>query len=190
MPFRIPLASLMLAATAALTACSQAPAPEREAAGPVASTAAGATELASTQTSPDASAKGDCDLLTAAELNKAFAGKLSVLRASGRGSRGGGCTFSLAEVEEGQLIVQVGGLADFNQRKQSYSRQSAVDMETLSLGSEAHLFNGAQIIALKDEERSISMGLVLISFGQPAPLSDEEVREGLIELTRMALERM
>src|SRR5690606_33192557 len=61
--------------------------------------------------------QGDCDLLSAAELEAAFDGRLSFGRMSGRGQRGSGCTIMLGGGIEGQLVMQAGNRAAFEARK-------------------------------------------------------------------------
>ncbi|GAB2495125.1 hypothetical protein [Arenimonas alkanexedens] len=135
--------------------------------------------------------QGDCDLLTSEEVSAAFGGKLTVARASGRGGRGGSCTYSLAEVSESELIIQVGNEASYLARRDGYADQSSVSMEPLALGKEAFAVNGgAQIIALNDKGQSLSVGLVLFVFNQPLPMTKEELEAGVESLSRIAFERM
>ena len=142
-------------------------------------------------TTKDASAaKGDCDLLTAAEISAAFDGKLTVRRAGGSGGRGGHCTWSLAEVAESELILQAGDEAAYESRKASYSSNRGIAMEPLAFGKEALLFNKAQVIALREDGQSISLGLQLIAFNAPVPVTEEETRSGLESLAATALERL
>lgn len=156
--------------------------------------AAAPTSATAPAMAPDRSttpqAQGDCDLFSADEVRKAFNGLLSVRRAGGRGERGGGCTFQIAEVNESELVLQAGGQADFDARKQAYSSQSALKKEPLELGREAWLFNGAQVIAVREDGASISLGLLLITFNQPVPVTDEQVRDGLVDLAGLALDRL
>ncbi|HEY9144677.1 MAG TPA: hypothetical protein VIM90_11655 [Arenimonas sp.] len=185
MSFRIPLAGLALATIAA---CSQAPAPSDDSA-----TAAEGTPPAR-QAQPQAAARpadpaprGDCDLLAGSEIAEAFAGKLTVKRADGRGARGSGCTYNLAEVNEAQLILQAGNRAAFDMRKENYA---GMPQQELDLGEEAWLVNNAQVIAVSEDGDSISLGLQLITFGQPTPVDPAQAREALETLARTALERM
>lgn len=188
MSLRIPLAGFALALFAA---CSQSPAPAEE-------SADAATRVAPvSQSKPDgagareaAAAQGDCDLLAGVDIADAFAGRLSVKRAGSHGARGSGCTYDLAEVDESQLILQAGDRNAFEQRKQSYSSQSAIAMEPLDLGQESWLVNGAQVIAVADTGESVSLGLQMFTFGQPAPVDAAQTREALTALARTALERL
>ena len=186
MSLRIPLAGLMLAT---FTACSQAPAPANESAGGAPAQAQPIAQ-APANTSKTPASQGDCDLLSASDITDAFSGKLTVKRAGGRGARGSGCTYDLAEVNESQLILQAGDRNAFDQRKLSYSSQSGVSMEALDLGQEAWLFNDAQVIAVSEDGASISLGLLMITFGQPAPVDGAQAREALETLARTALERL
>lgn len=185
MSFRIPLAGLALATVAA---CSQAPAPSDDSA--TATKSATPAHQAQTQAAArpsDAKPQGDCDLLAGSEIAEAFAGKLTVKRASGHGARGSGCTYDLAEVSEAQLILQAGNRAAFDMRKENYA---GMPLQELDLGEEAWLVNNAQVIAVSEDGDSISLGLQLITFGQPTPVDPAQAREALETLARTALERM
>ena len=186
MSLRFPLAGLVLAT---FTACSQAPAPSRDAtdAAERAATAAPSQPQATSTNTEAAAPRGDCDLLSASDITDAFFGKLTVKRAGGRGARGSGCTYDLAEVDEAQLILQAGNRAAFDMRKENYAGMA---QEALDLGEEAWLFNGAQVIAVSEDGDSISLGLQLITFGQPAPVDAAQTREALESLARTALGRM
>lgn len=187
MPIRKLPAGLLLAT---LVACSQSPAPERGAT-PATGSAAESSDPAPARPGADETAdRGDCDLLAASEIADAFAGGLSVERAGGRGARGSGCTYSLAEVDEAQLILQTGNRDAFDQRKEAYAAQSAVSMEALELGQEAWLVNGAQVIAVTDGGDSVSLGLLMVVFDQPAPVDAAQTREGLTTLARTTLDRL
>ena len=176
--------ALLLGAVVACSPATEAPpADTRGDAAPRAATA-------QAEPAPAASARGDCDLISADELREAFAGRLSAHRAGGRGGRGSGCTYRLAEVDESELVLQAGDQAAFDARKQSYSSQSGVSMEPLEIGREAWLVNGAQVIAVREDGASISLGLLMITFNQPAPVGDDQAREGLVQLARLALERL
>ena len=181
---RFATAALLLGGLVACSPATQAP-PEN---GPGA--AAPPAAAAQAQPAPAAGTQGDCDLFSTDELREAFAGQLSARRASGRGGRGSGCTYSVAEVDESELVLQAGDQAAFDARKQSYSSQSGVSMEPLDIGREAWLVNGAQVIAVREDGGSVSLGLLMITFNQPTPVSDEQVREGLVQLSRLALERL
>lgn len=175
---------LLLATLAACSPASEAP-PPATGADPAARAASAPPAAA-----PAAKAQGDCDLISNEELSQAFDGRLSVRRAGGRGERGSGCTYTLAEVDESELVLQAGGLDQFNARKQSYSSQSGVAMEPLDIGREAWLVNNAQVIAVREDGGSVSLGLLLITFGQTPPVDKAQAREGLEELARLALERL
>lgn len=189
MSIRTPLAALVLASSAA---CSQAPAPSGDSTDRTEHAAAtGLTPPEGAPTKNQAAGnQGDCDLLAGSEIAEAFFGKLSVERASGRGQRGSGCTYALAEVSEAQLILQAGDRNAYDQRKLSYTSQSGIAREALDFGQEAWLFNGAQVIAVSEDGESISLGLQLFTFDQPAPVDSAQTRKALENLARTALERL
>lgn len=134
--------------------------------------------------------QGDCDLLSAAELEAAFDGRLSFGRMSGRGQRGSGCTVILGGDVEGQLVMQAGNRAAFEVRKQSYSGQSSVRMEPVDLGVEAYRVNDYQIIVDAGDDRSFTLGLQVFFLGDSAPISAGEAARGVEALTRQALARL
>jgi hypothetical protein len=63
-------------------------------------------------------------------------------------------------------------------------------MTPIALGQEAFLVNGAQVIALRDDGQSLSLGLTLIVFDAPVPLTEEEIRSGVESLAGSALVRL
>ncbi|WP_222564245.1 hypothetical protein [Novilysobacter antarcticus] len=134
--------------------------------------------------------QGDCDLLSADEIAAAFAGKLTVTRNSGHGERGGSCTYYIAEVPEGQLILQAGDEAAYLAKKESYSSYRGVKMEPMAFAKEAFLVNGAQAIALRDDGKSISLALSLVAFDTPVPVTPEEAGAGVSSLAEKVTARL
>lgn len=134
-------------------------------------------DTAPSQSAPQA-AQGDCDLLAPDTLAQAFGGKLDFTGMSGRGERGGGCTVSVAQGEESQIIFQVGDVEDYAARKDAYGAQG-LELAPVNLGREAFIVNDAQLIAIDDENRSISLSLSLVVFDGEPPLSSEEVAAGI-----------
>ena len=139
---------------------------------------------------PSKAGQGDCDLLSAAELEAAFDGRLSFGRMSGRGQRGSGCTIMLGGGIEGQLVMQAGNRAAFEARKQSYSGQSSVRMEPVDLGVEAYRVNDYQIIVDAGHDKSLSLGLQVFFLGDSAPITAGEAARGVETLVRQALARL
>lgn len=128
--------------------------------------------------SPPQAAQGDCDLLDPDTLERAFGSKLTFTGMSGRGERGGGCTVSVAQGEESQIILQVGDAEDYAARKDAYGAQG-LELTPVNLGREAFIVNDAQLIGIDDENRSISLSLSLVVFDGEPPLSGEEVAAGI-----------
>lgn len=194
MIFRISMTALSVFALAACSGgtdsadspADQAPSANGAYAAPAAASEPVQAQIADTALTP----QGDCDLLSPEEISAAFGGKLTVIRASGAGARGGSCTYSLAEVPESQIILQSGDEAAYLAKKQSYSSYSGVKLEPMRLGKEAFLVNGAQAIALAEDGQSISLALSMISFGTPAPVTDDEVGAGMSSLAEIALDRL
>ena len=175
-----------------LAACSGSGVPDHAPAADDTKSAA-ATVPAQTQpviTESAPAPEGDCDLLSADEITAAFAGKLTVTRASGSGARGGSCTYYIAEVAEGQLILQAGDEAAYLAKKQSYSSYRGVKMEPLSFGKEGHLVNDAQAIVLGEDGKSMSLALSLMAFDTPMPVTKEESGRGISLLAEKVMARL
>lgn len=128
--------------------------------------------------SPPQATQGDCDLLDPDRLERAFGGKLTFTGMSGRGERGGGCTVTVSQGEESQLVLQVGDADDYATRKDAYGSQD-LKLVPVNLGREAFIVNDAQLIAIDDQDRSISLGLSLVAFDEDPPLSSEEIAVGI-----------
>ncbi|WP_295361927.1 hypothetical protein [Arenimonas sp.] len=180
--------SLATFALLALAGCSRENAPADAIADAPAPVPAG--NAAPTREPAVAEPRGDCDLATPSEISAAFGGKLTVRRTSGSGGRGSSCTWSLAEVADSQIVLQAGDEAAYAARKQEYSRYRGVAMEPLPIGREAFLVNGTQVIALREDGQSISLGLMLIVYDSPLPLGEEEMRRGVETLAAAALARL
>lgn len=131
-------------------------------------------------------AAGDCDLVSQQEIEEAFDGALIVKRMSGRGARGSGCTVS---IDAGQIVLQAGNHAVFEARKAAYQAQAST-VPLGGIGTEAYLVNGAQVIAKGDNDRSISVGLMLMTIGTATPVSPEGVAAGVEEIAKAAFARM
>jgi hypothetical protein len=129
--------------------------------------------------------------VTDAELDAAFGGKLSFGKLQGFGQRGRGCTAMIVGVE-GEFILQLQTRESFEARRdtyQTYVDQSSATMMTLDVGVEGYLVNNAQIIAIDDQERAISVALQIIVFGGELPLTPQDTAKGLEVIARRALER-
>lgn len=178
--------TVLICAIASLWGCSKPEAPSAEA-------GASATVAPAASAEPAKAASkattGDCDLLSQAEIEQAFGGALTVRGTSGRGGRGSGCTVTMAPGEASELVFQVGDRAAFEMRRDSV-KGSSVPVETIELGEEAYLLNGAQVIAVDAGGRSISLGLTLIVFGGPMPIEPDAVAAGVKELAAKVLERL
>ncbi|MFN4183538.1 MAG: hypothetical protein ACK4M6_02045 [Hyphomonas sp.] len=136
--------------------------------------------------------RGDCDLLTEAELDAAFGGKLSFGNFQGYRQRGSGCTVPTVGVE-GQFILQAQTKESFEAHRdtyQTYAGQSLATMTPVSVGVEGYLVNDAQIIAIDDQGRAISVALQVFVFGGDPPVTKQESAQGVEIIARQALERL
>jgi hypothetical protein len=187
--FRI---STIVVSVVVLAACSGSGVPADSPGADGAKSAAAAAPMASQAPTTDSAPtpQGDCDLLSADEISAAFGGKLTVIRTSGSGERGSSCTYSVAEVPEGQLMLQAGDEASYLARKQSYSSYGGVTMEPMAFGKEAYLVNGAQAIVLGEDGKSINLALSLVTFDTPLPVTEEQTRSGISLLAKKVMARL
>ncbi len=185
---------LAVLALLVLGACSGAGdgTPTVTAASPSQASSAAPPDGNGTDRSPGTAAgpSGDCDLLSVTEIEQAFGHRLRVKRVSASGTRGSGCTVSIAEGADSQLVFQAGGQADYDARKEAYLSQSRVTREPVPIGAEAYLVNGGQVIAVDADGRSISVGLTLLVFDGNVPVTAAEVAAGVQSLAQLALERL
>ncbi len=135
--------------------------------------------------------RGDCDLLTEAELDAAFGGKLSFGKFEGFRQRGSGCTVPTVGIE-GQFFLQAQTKDSFEAHRdtyQTYADQSSATMAPVNVGVEGYIVNDAQIIAIDDQGRAISVALQLFVFGGDLPITKQESAHGVEAIARQALER-
>lgn len=136
--------------------------------------------------------RGDCDLFTEAELGAAFGGKLSFGKFQGYRQRGSGCTAPVIGYE-GQFILQAESKESFELRRDTYEgyvEQESASMASVDLGVEAYIINDAQIIAIDDQGRAISVALQLFVFGSELPVTKHESALGVEVIARNALGRL
>lgn len=185
------IAAACLAVT--LPACTRIePAPDAGVAQPAETAAADAAGGVAASLDDKARAQGDCDLLTKAELDAAFGGKLAFGKLDGHNQRGSGCTIATVGVE-GQFILQAESREAFEARRDAYEnyvRQSSATMEPVNVGVEGYIVNDAQIIAIDDQGRAISAALQLFVFGGDLPITPQESARGVEAIARQALERL
>ena len=146
-------------------------------------------------TSPDIrgserAGRGDCALLRVEDIHAAFGGKLRVTGIEGGRERGSGCEYNLAGFDQGQILLQTGDRASYDMRREAARDQRGVTIEPLALGLEAHIINDAQVIAVDAQGRSISLGLVLIAFESPLPVTRDESAVAMEALAAGVLERL
>ncbi len=176
-----------------LTACGGEIPSEQDQTNQSTETAAASVSARESTASPQdrESNRGDCDLITDAELDAAFGGKLSFRKLQGFGQRGRGCTAVIVGVE-GEFILQAQTRESFETRRdtyQTYVDQSSATMTPVDVGVEGYLVNNAQIIAIDDQGRSISVALQIFVFGGELPLTPQDTSTSLEVIARQALAR-
>ena len=72
-----------------------------------------------------------------------------------------------------------------------YEEQSSVAFEYLEgLGQEAFVLNNAQVCVLMNETDAYLVGAQIMAMGEPLPVSQEELKVGLIELTTKLVSKL
>lgn len=130
-----------------------------------------------------------CDLLDLEELASAFNHKLTFTRLKKVGGAGAGCSVSVAEVRQGNLILEVESEAAYAARKTAYLGQGQ-NAVPVSVGKEAFLINGSQLIAIDDQDRAITLAVSLITIGADLPVSKEEIAAGIEKVGRDTLSNL
>lgn len=149
---------------------------DSEAAPEAASEAAGAVE-----------ARDFCSLLTRDEIEQAFDGEIPLGEMEGDDSR---CFVEVTMAPGNGFVWRRISRATYD-RYRGYEDQSGISFESIDdLGIEAHVVNDNQVNVLLSEEEAITVGMQLVVVGQELPLSEERIREGVVELARKVVERL
>lgn len=182
----IATSALALCLALGLSACGEA----------VISTQDRVAEMAETpkETARSSSRKGvgDCDLFTAAELDAAFAGKLSFKAPSGYNARGNGCNVDINGYE-GSFMLQAESKEAYEARKadyKSYEQQGSAKLVPVSIGAEGFLVNNGQVITIDAEGRALNVAIQLFVFDREPPITPEDGAAAVQAIAEKALGRL
>ncbi len=134
-------------------------------------------------TSQDETAPGEtfCARLSAEDIDAALGGKLDLGTPEGTET---GCKVPIHFGVDGNALafgqIPRGNYDAFK----GYEGQSGVPFEYLEgLGQEAFVLNNAQVCVLLNETDAVMVGAQIMAVGEPLPISPEEMKAGLIDLT-------
>ena len=121
-----------------------------------------------------------CDLMNAAEVDAALGGKLPLGPAQ---SFDGSCQFPVNFGVEGNTVsFSMLSRGNYDAYK-GYEDQSSVDFEYIEgLGQEAFVLNNAQVCVLLSDTEALFVGAQVISVQEELPISQEELKAGLVEI--------
>jgi hypothetical protein len=121
-----------------------------------------------------------CDLMSAAEVDAALGGKLPLGPAQ---SFNGGCQFPVSFGVDGNT-VSFSKLSRGNyDAYKGYEDQSSVDFEYIEgLGQEAFAINNAQVCVLLSDAEALFVGAQVMAVQEALPITQEELKAGLIEI--------
>ena len=121
-----------------------------------------------------------CDLMSATEVDAALGGKLPLGPPE---SLDGGCKYPVNFGVDGNA-VSFGRLSRGNyDAYKGYEDQSSVNFEYIEgLGQEAFVINNAQVCVLLSEEEALLVAAQVMAFQEELPITQEELKAGLIEI--------
>lgn len=140
-----------------------------------------------------AAASEECGgLLGSADVAEAFDGLLTVkdTTVAAMGEEVAGCMLFLDEGANIRINFNIGDAEDFASRKDSQMRQTGGTHEAFDAGTEAHVFNGINVIALNAEGKSLSMGLSSAAIDEENLLTQEQSTTGLKLLAQRIMSRL
>ena len=182
---------LALAFTLALCGCSAADTASESSRQAVAAPTSPSESADDTSSKPSAEKTGACGLLDSDDIQQVFAGKLTVIRTSPHHGNDAACTWYLAEGREQENFISlgIGDAESFDFLKSQFVTPGKIQTTPLTIGREAYLINGAEIIAIDQAGHSLRLAAQLIFFGEPSPISKEALAKGLEDLANLTLER-
>ncbi len=121
-----------------------------------------------------------CDLMSATEVDGALGGKLPLGPPEGTEM---GCSYPVLFGVDGNTL-SFGTIARGNyDAYKGYEDQSSVDFEYIEgLGLEAFAINNAQVCVLLDDNQALFVGAQVITVQEELPITQEELKAGLIEI--------
>ena len=191
----MPRPAFAILLTLTLIACGNSePPPAPTASAPAAATGQSAAKKPEEEPESTRTDSGICDLLTEDEIVAAFDGRLefgppdlhgkgtSPYQTCERPIKAGidGNHLQFGTTNEGMYLEY-----------KKYEQMSSVKFESLEgLGAEAFVLNDAQVVIRVGDGRFVKASVQLITFGEASPIDNAAVREGVIELGGLLLERI
>jgi hypothetical protein len=165
-----------------LAACgggTDSSAPEQSASSPSTDSA---TRTAETPNTGPSDAAGFCALIAPEDVSAALGGKLPLGPPEELDS---GCKYpALFGVDGNALAFNRLSRANYDAFK-NYENQSGVPFEYIEdLGQEAFVVNNAQVCVLLNDDESLLVGAQVIAFQEELPITQEELKAGLVEIAR------
>ena len=132
--------------------------------------------------------QGMCALIASADVAAALGGKLPLGPPEGTET---GCKYPVLFGVDGNALA-LGKIPRGNYDAfKGYEDQSSVAFEYLEgLGQEAFVLNNAQVCVLMNETDAYLVGAQIMAVGEPLPISQEELKAGLIELTTQLVSKL
>lgn len=129
-----------------------------------------------------------CAHLSTDDINEALGGQLELGTQEGTET---GCKVPILFGIDGNALafgqIPRGNYDAFK----GYEDQSSVAFEYLEgLGQEAFVLNNAQVCVLLNETAAITVGAQIVAITEPLPISPEEMKAGLIELTTQLISQL
>lgn len=125
---------------------------------------------------------GYCSLISPEDVSGALGGKLPLGPPEATDS---GCKYPvLFGVDGNALAYNKLSRPNYDAYK-NYENQSSVDFEYIEgLGQEAFVINNAQVCVLLSDDESLLVGAQVLAFEEALPITQEELKAGLIEIAR------
>lgn len=183
-----PQYALLTAAIIMLTACgggAEQAAPEPDTSSPSPSSP---PQTARSPEPDESMATGFCSLISPEDVSAALGGKLPLGPPEELDS---GCKYSvLFGVDGNALSYSKLSRPNYDAYK-NYENQSSVDFEYIEgLGQEAFVINNAQVCVLLSDDESLLVAAQVLAFEEALPITQEELKAGLIEIAGRLAQRL
>ena len=127
-------------------------------------------------------AAGFCSLISPEDVSAALGGKLPLGPPEATDS---GCKYPVQFGVDGNALAYNKLSRPNYDAFKNYENQSGVPFEYIEgLGQEAFVVNNAQVCVLLSEDESLLVGAQVLAFQEALPITQEELKSGLIELAR------